>query len=198
MRLGVLGGTFDPIHYAHLFIGEEARVRLGLHQILFVPNHIPPHKCEPNLTPGEHRFAMVEAAIAGNASFKASRVELDRPGPSYTVDTLRILHQEYPAAEVYFISGLDAVVEMADWKEPLEVARLAVIVAVTRPGYASEASLEGLPRELRSRIEVLPSPLIEISSTMLRERVREGLPIRYLTPDPVVEYIDRHGLYRAG
>ncbi|MGC8669459.1 MAG: nicotinate-nucleotide adenylyltransferase [Chthonomonadales bacterium] len=196
MRLGILGGTFDPIHHAHLFIGEEARVRFGLDRVLFVPNRTPPHKCEPDLTPEAHRFAMVELAVASNPRFSASRVELDRPGPSYTVDTLRILKEEYPAAEFYFISGLDAVAEMGSWKEPLAIAKLSTIVAIGRPGFDAENALAALPPDLRLRIEVIASPLMAISSTLLRERVQAGLPIRYLTPDPVIEYIQLHGLYR--
>lgn len=197
MRLGILGGTFDPIHYAHLFVGEEVRVRFDLERVLFVPNRVPPHKCQPALTSEVHRFAMVELAVASNPCFTASRVELDRPGPSYTVDTLRILKQEYPEAQLFFISGLDAVAELATWKEPLEVAKLCVIVAVARPGYDADHALRKLPSSIRQSVEVAASPLMEISSTLLRERVQAGFPIRYLTPDAVVEYIERHGLYRC-
>lgn len=194
MRLGIMGGTFDPIHYAHLFIAEEARTRLELDRVLFVPNGMPPHKKDYEITPAGHRLAMVELATRDNPSFAASRSEIDRPGPSYTVDTLKQIHAEQPGAELFFITGMDAVAEILTWRSSDEVLSLARILAVNRPGFAADKSLPNLEN---GRVELLDAPHLGISSTLIRERVAQSVPIRYLAPEPVVAYIEEHGLYRA-
>lgn len=195
-RLGILGGTFDPIHYAHLFIAEEARARFGLDRVLFVPNGIPAHKKPYAVSPAEDRAAMVALAIRGNAAFECSRVELDRAGPSYAVDTLTDIQAAHPNAEVFFITGIDAVAEVLTWKRHEEVLRLATFIAAERPGYHMQMLRERLSEPQLARVLPMPTLPLDISSTDIRQRVREGLPIRYLTPDPVVEYIAEHELYR--
>ncbi len=195
MRLGILGGTFDPIHQVHLFIGEEARVRLKLDRVVFVPNSVPPHKRPRCIASAEERYEMTVLATRSNPHFGCSRVELDRPGPSYTVDTLRALQTEHPSAELFFIIGLDAAAEISTWRQPEEVIRLARLVTIPRPGYTAEELRAAIPPAYRTRMEMLETPELGISSTMIRERVGAGLPIRYLTPDAVVEYIAERGLY---
>ncbi len=199
MRLGILGGTFDPIHYGHLVVAEECRVRLGLERVLFIPAGQPPHKRGRVISPAEHRVAMVELAIASNPGFKLSRVEVDRVGPSYTVDTLVQLREEYgPRAELHFIVGMDALAEMLTWHEPARLAALCQIVAVTRPGTEAFdlAALEPKIPQARERIRILPAPELRIAASDLRWRVAHGLPIKYQLPEPVEEYVYRHGLYR--
>jgi len=197
MRIGVLGGTFDPIHNAHLFVAEDARVRLGLDTVLVVPNGIPPHKKEYTVTPAEHRLRMVELAVRGTAHLRAEPMEVYREGPSYTADTLRALRDEHPGGEIVFITGADAVAEIGTWHEPEQVVRLCRLVAVSRPGMGLNDLKDRVPPELFPFIEVHTAPEIGISATMIRERVREGLPVCYLTPDAVVRYIEEHKLYRA-
>jgi len=198
MRLGIMGGTFDPIHYGHLFIAEEARVRYRLSQVLFVPNGRPPHKREGDVTPAEHRLAMVQRAIQSNPHFECSRMELNRPGLSYTVETLTLLRAEYVDAEFFYITGVDAVADILTWKRHEDVIRLATFIAAARPGFEISRLKERLPEDYLARILLLRSTGLEISSTEIRERVRQGLPIRYLMPDTVREYIEEFPLYRAG
>jgi len=197
MRIGVLGGTFDPIHNAHLFVAEDARVRLGLDTVLVVPNGVPPHKKEYTVTPAEDRLRMVELAVKGRAHLRAEPMEVYREGPSYTADTLRALRDEHPGGEIVFITGADAVAEIGTWHEPEQVVRLCRLVAVSRPGMGLNDLKDRVPPELFPFIEVHTAPEIGISATMIRERVREGLPVCYLTPDAVVRYIEEHKLYRA-
>lgn len=195
-RIGILGGTFDPIHYAHLFIAEEARVRIGLDQVLFIPNGQPPHKKPYEVTAAVHRLEMTRLAIQGNPAFECSSIEAEREGPSYSVDTLERLHTDHPGAEIYFITGFDAVAELSTWMRHEEVVRLCRFVAVARPGTGAAELERRLPASYLKRIEILESTDLGISSTEIREQVRAGRPIRYLTPDSVVEYIARHGLYK--
>jgi len=198
MRIGVLGGTFDPIHLAHLVAAEEVRVRIALERVLFVPAGMPPHKLHVNVTPTKHRLKMVELAIADNPHFTLSRVDIDRFGPSYTVDTIELLHDEYgPEAEIYFIMGSDSLSELLTWHKPERLIRLCRIVALTRPGH--RVDLKELNRLLPgaiARVQLLDMPLLEISGTELQRRVRAGLPIKYLVPPAVEAYIHRHGLYQ--
>lgn len=196
MRLGILGGTFDPIHYAHLFVAEDARHAVGLDRVLFVPNRHPPHKLGAPLAPAEERLAMVRLAVAGNPRFECSDVEVRREGLSYTADTLAELHGMYPDAELHFIIGLDAVLELASWHRPDDVVRLARLVAVARPGYPAEECASRLPAEYLDRMTILPTLGLELSSSALRERVRTGRSIRYLTPDAVLSHIESRRLYR--
>ncbi len=192
-----MGGTFDPIHYGHLLAAEEARYRFGLSQVIFVPCGTPPHKKTYEVTPAEHRYAMTVLATASNQYFAVSRVEIDRPGPSYAVDTVKIFrHQFGERSELFFITGIDAVLEILTWKSHDELIQLCRFIAVTRPGYDAQKLREKLPPSYLTKIDLLVIPGLDISSTMIRERVRKGEPIRYLTPDAVCDYIVKHGLYR--
>jgi len=211
-RLGIMGGTFDPIHDGHLLAAEGARWHVKLDQVLFVPTGQPWQKPVVVADP-EHRFRMTELAIASNPAFAASRVELDQPGPTYTVETLRRLREDLPdEARLFLILGADVVLQLPSWKDPAEVLELAELVAVSRPGYdlgGLEAALaatlqesgagEGLQgrRPPTPRLHTVPIPQLAVSSTDLRTRVAAGAPIRYLTPDPVVDYIAEHRLYRG-
>jgi nicotinate-nucleotide adenylyltransferase len=191
-RIGVMGGTFDPIHHGHLFAAAEVHHASSLDRVVFVPTGQPWQKTESNVTPGEQRLEMTKIAIASNDAFDVSRIEVDRGGPTYTVDTLRELRED--DAELFFITGADAILEILTWKDPDEALALATFVAVTRPGHDLNdlASLE-----MGDRVVVLEIPALAISSTDIRRRVAEGRPIRYLVPDAVAGYIAEHGLYRA-
>jgi nicotinate-nucleotide adenylyltransferase len=197
MRIGLLGGTFDPIHHGHLFIAEDARLRLNLDRVLIVPNGIPPHKKPYDVAPAEHRMRMARLALCDSTVLEADDTEVSAPGPSYTVQTLRAMRERYQNDEIVFITGVDAVAEIGSWREPDEVVRLSSVVAVSRPGYEFAALEAAVPARLLAHIRTLETPEIGISSTAIRERVAHGLPIRYLTPDPVVAYIARTGLYRG-
>jgi len=195
-RIGVLGGTFDPIHHAHLVAAQEAAWAMQLERVLFVPARQPPHKLNEPITRAHHRLAMTAAAIAANPLFDVSTVDIDREGPSYTVDTLRALSG--PGTELWFIIGMDSLRDLASWYDPGGILELARVVAVGRPGNVTvdPASLEAAVPRAKGRIHLAPMPPLDISSTDIRERVATGRPIRYLTPDPVVAYIAEHGLYR--
>ncbi|UCH32981.1 MAG: nicotinate-nucleotide adenylyltransferase [Armatimonadota bacterium] len=197
MRLGVMGGTFDPIHYGHLVAAEEARACFGLDVVTFVPCGQPPHKKDYAVTTPEHRYAMTVTATCTNPHFSTSRIELERDGPSYTIDTLHQLHGEHPAAELFFITGADAVHELLTWRDPEQLVASCQLIAVTRPGY----DLDGLERDLGDlarRVRAIEAPGVNISSTQIRERVARGQSIKYLTPEPVEAYIAKHRLYRDG
>ncbi|RPF47129.1 nicotinate-nucleotide adenylyltransferase [Thermodesulfitimonas autotrophica] len=199
VRIGLMGGTFDPIHYGHLVAAEDARYELGLEKVVFIPAGQPPHKPKELVSEAAHRVAMVRLAIATNPCFELSTVEVERPGPSYTVDTVAAFRKQYPAGEFYFITGADAVAEILSWHRAEELLTLCRVVAVTRPGYVLDnlrERLAGLDAYLWRKIRVLPVPGVAISSTAIRERVREGRPIRYLLPDQVEAYIKEQGLYR--
>jgi len=197
-KVGVLGGTFDPVHYGHLAIAEEARVRLELDTVLLMPARLQPLRQNERATTPEHRAAMLERAIIGNPNFALSRIEFERPGPSFTADTMALLRERQPrGSELFFILGVDALADLPRWKDPERLITLCRLVAFNRPGCTFE------PRELflkmpllRERIIFLEGPRLEISSTDLRRRIRHGLPIRYLLPDAVAEYIQSHRLYR--
>ncbi len=195
-RLGILGGTFDPPHYGHLILAEMAADGLSLDCVLFVPAADPPHKGALRAS-AEHRAALVERAIAGNPRFALSRVDLDRPGPHYTADMLRLLRQEFPAAELVFLIGSDSLRDLPKWSRPGELIRLARLGVMHRPGSAPDlAQLEqGIPG-IRERVDWIDAPQIDISATNLARRVSAGLSIRYQTPDAVRAYIEAHNLYR--
>ncbi|WP_135257500.1 nicotinate-nucleotide adenylyltransferase [Thermus caldilimi] len=186
MRIGLFGGSFDPIHLGHLLAAAEARAALGLDLVLFVVAARPPHKTP--VAPAEARYEMVLLATAEEKGFWASRLELDRPGPSYTVDTLREARRLFPEDELFFITGADAYRDILTWKEGGRLPELATLVAVARPGYP----LEGMP------VPVVPLlvPEVGISSTEIRRRIRQGESIRFWVPRPVEVYLERHGLYR--
>jgi nicotinate-nucleotide adenylyltransferase len=202
-RLGVFGGTFDPIHLGHLVIAQEAAVRLRLERVLFVPTGQPPHKALTSISSAGQRHRMVEVAIADNSCFALSTAELHRPGPSYTIDTLAQLRVEYGAdAALYLIMGGDMVYDLPEWRDPAEIVRqVAGIAALHRPGYgfAPErvAELEQQLPGLGAALHPLEGPLLDISATQIRARVRQGMPIRYLVPDGVAAFIHEHGLYQA-
>jgi len=195
-RLGIMGGTFDPIHVGHLIAAEEARLRFRLGRVIFMPNHQPPHKKDYPVTPAEHRYGMVVLATASNPHFFASRLELDRPGPSYAIDTLRALAACEQTRELYFITGADAILQILTWRRPEELAELCSFIAVTRPGYDLAEMQRRVGAKLMARVHPLAAPGVEISSTQLRERAARGQSLRYLTPAPVATYIAKHGLYR--
>jgi nicotinate-nucleotide adenylyltransferase len=198
MKIGLLGGTFDPIHMGHLVIAEEVRLKLALDEVLFIPAGQPWLKSERRVAPGEHRLEMLKLAIGSNPHFKVSTIELERPSASYSVDTVLALKDELGAeVELYFIAGFDALAELPIWKEPSRLLELCQIVAVRRPGYAELdwRSLEQAIPGVSSRVVVVDVPQIDISSTQIRERAAEGLSIRYLVPEAVEGYILKHRLY---
>ena len=201
MNIGVLGGTFDPIHNGHLIIAEEARVKLGLERVIFVPAGKPWLKEHRDIAPGEHRLEMIRLAIAANPRFSVSTVDLDRVGPSYTVHTLPDLRRELSGeVDFYFILGIDALAGLPSWKEPEGVVEMCHLVAARRPG-AGALDLESLERSMpciSSRIIFLDNPLVDISSTGIRERVAADLPIADLVPAAVARYIREQGLYVKG
>lgn len=189
-RVGVMGGTFDPIHNGHLVAANEVAQYFGLDEVIFVPTGQPTGK--PDATTAEHRYLMTVIATAANPSFTVSRVDLDRDRPTYTIDTLRDVHRERPDAELFFITGADAIAEILDWKDVTELWELAHFVAVSRPGHP--LTISGLPEQDVSLLEV---PALAISSTDCRSRVGRGFPVWYLVPDGVVQYIAKHHLYRS-
>lgn len=191
-RLGVMGGTFDPIHHGHLVAASEVAAQYELDEVVFVPTGAPTFKQDVPVTPAEHRYLMTVIATASNPSFTVSRVDIDRPGLTYTVDTLRDLAAERPEADLYFITGADAIEQILTWKDAEELFARAQFVAVTRPGH--QLSVDGLPTDRVSQWEI---PALAISSTDVRARARAGKPVWYLVPDGVVQYIAKHGLYRG-
>lgn len=194
-----MGGTFDPIHLGHLVAADAARHALGLDRVIFVPAGQPPHKPGRDITPAEHRFAMTLLATLDHPAFEVSRIELERSAPSYTIDTLRQFREDHPDADLWFITGADAILEILNWREPQELLAQARFVAATRPGYPLrrlEAVKEALGPFSRDRIRTLEVPALAIASRDLRERVRTGRPIRYLVPREVEAYIHKMGLYR--
>ncbi len=200
MRVGVLGGTFDPIHIAHLILAEEARVCLGLEEVVFVVAGRPWMKADYPVSSGELRLEMVRLAVAPNPFFRASAVEVDRPGPSYTVDTLETLRQEWGAeAEVYFLLGMDALADLPRWKEPERFLELCTPVVFDRPEHPRSAldEIEAQLPGLRNKLRFLDGPSIGVSSTDVRRRVAQGKSIRYLVPAQVERFITERGLYQS-
>lgn len=197
-RLGIMGGTFDPVHIGHLACAEQVRDAFGLDGVVFMPAGDPWMKKSKGVTDAEMRYAMVRLAVADNPHFDASRLEIDRAGETYTVDTLRALRAHYPEnVELYFISGADAVFNILKWRDSDEIGKLARLVVVTRPGYVLN---DARRKYMRTHASILHMSSIEvtalsISSTDLREKVKKGRSIRYLVPQPVAEYIEQHGLY---
>jgi nicotinate-nucleotide adenylyltransferase len=194
--VGIMGGTFDPIHYGHLVAAEEARLQLELARVIFVPNGHPPHKKDYDVTAAERRHEMVFLATAGNPGFETSRVELDREGPSYSVDTLAEFRRRFGAdTRLYFITGADAVLELLTWHEPHRLVEMCEIIAVIRPGYDLRRLEGALGADLMARCRVLAIPGVDISSTGLRRRAAGGESLRYFTPPAVEQYIEAHRLY---
>ncbi|MFG6445521.1 nicotinate-nucleotide adenylyltransferase [Microbacterium sp. P06] len=189
-RIGVMGGTFDPIHHGHLVAASEVAQSFDLDEVIFVPTGRPWQK--QKVSPSEDRYLMTVIATASNPQFTVSRVDVDRDGPTYTIDTLRDLQTQRPGAELFFITGADAVAQILGWRDHDELWGLAHFVAVSRPGHV--LSIDGLPRDYVSQLEI---PALAISSTDCRDRVRRGNPVWYLVPDGVVQYIEKHHLYRS-
>jgi nicotinate-nucleotide adenylyltransferase len=192
MRIGIMGGTFDPIHHGHLVAAEEVRYAFRLDKVVFVPAGRPWQKDERGVTPAELRYEMTKRAVEGEPSFEVSRMEIDRSGPTYTIDTLRGYRACAPQAELFFITGADAISQILSWKDADDALELATFVAVTRPAH----DLGEIGPRVRERVEILEIPALAISSTDIRRRVAEGRPVRYLVPDAVGRFIDEHGLYR--
>jgi nicotinate-nucleotide adenylyltransferase len=199
-KIGILGGTFDPIHMGHLIVAEDIRQKMGLGEVLFIPAGRPWLKIkeEKPVSPAEHRLAMVKLAIASNPYFKVSTIEIDRPGLSYSIDTVLELKAELgTGAEIHFIVGPDALAEFPQWKEPVRLLEICQVVGIGRPGHA-QADLRKLERSVPSaskRIMLINVPQIDISASEIRNRVAQGLSIRYLVPDSVEKYIAEHQLY---
>jgi len=190
MRLGVMGGTFDPIHHGHLVAASEVQSLFGLDEVVFVPTGQPWQKAAQDVSPAEDRYLMTVIATASNPRFTVSRVDIDRPGPTYTIDTLRDIRAERPDAELFFITGADALAEILSWKDSELLFELAHFIGVTRPGH--ELSDKGLPEH---RVTLQEVPAMAISSTDCRARVAGGEPVWYLVPDGVVQYINKYRLY---
>ncbi len=199
MRIGVMGGTFDPIHLGHLVTAEAVRHRFGLQQVVFVPTGRPPHKEGSAVSSAEHRYVMTFLAVVSNPQFSVSRVEIDRPGYSYTYDTMLSLGEVYgPDCELYFITGADVMRDIHTWHRADELMTLCHFVAASRPGYGLNDYMAQIDIERirqRGHIHLLEVPAMAISSTDLRRRVRGAEPIRYLVPEAVENYIYEHGLY---
>ena len=194
MRLGLLGGTFDPVHFGHLILGETAREQLGLGSVLFMPTGQPWRKAARNITPAAHRVEMLRRAIADNPAFELSLIEVERGGPSYTVDTLQGLVSARPGLEIFLIIGEDSLLDLPNWKAPERVVELATLAVAARgPEKPAAGAAAGY---LGDRTVWLDMPLIDISATDIRERVRQGRSIRYVVPDVVAAYIREQGLYR--
>ena len=191
-RLGVMGGTFDPIHHGHLVAASEVQSLFELDEVVFVPTGIPWQKDEREVSPAEDRYLMTVIATASNPRFSTSRVDIDRRAPTFTVDTLTDLRTQFPDHEMFFITGADALAQILSWKRVDELFDLAHLVGVTRPGFRLDR--EHLPDRAVSLVEV---PAMAISSTDCRQRVGRGQPVWYLVPDGVVQYIGKRGLYRA-
>ncbi len=185
-----MGGTFDPVHHGHLVAASEVQALLNLDEVVFVPTGQPWQKDGTGVSPAEHRYLMTVIATASNPRFTVSRVDIDRDGPTYTIDTLRDLREQRPDAELFFITGADALAQILTWKDVGELWSLAHFVGVTRPGHV--LSDKGLPTDKITLTEV---PALAISSTDCRERVGRGEPVWYLVPDGVVQYIGKHRLY---
>lgn len=206
LRLGIMGGAFDPVHIAHLVTAEEALLQFGLDQVVFMPAGRHPHKPR-RLAPAEFRYLLVSVATAADPRFFVSRYELDREETAYTVDTLEFLrHTLAEDAEIYFITGADAVLDILTWKRPDRVLELSSLIAATRPGYELDrltqvlgrlSSIAGAPAG-SSRVQVMEIPALAISSSMIRERLSQGRAVRYLLPGAVGQLIEKSGYYRQG
>lgn len=197
LRIGIMGGTFDPIHYGHLVTAEQAHYRFGLDKVVFVPSGHPPHKPNKSISDAHHRESMTILATKDNPHFEVSSVEVDRPGPSYAVDTVKAFCDTYPAdTQLFFITGADAILQMMGWKDSATLIQLCEFIAATRPGYSLAADeINGIFGDNARRIHFFEVPALAISSTDIRARVNAGGPVRYLLPDSVVDYMSVAGLY---
>lgn len=190
IRLGVMGGTFDPIHYGHLVAASQAASAFKLDKVLFVPTGEPWQK--QTITDAEHRLAMTKLAIDGNSLFEISTVDVRRAGPTFTIDTLRDIHESNPEADVFFITGADSIAQIDSWKDSSQIWPLAHFVGVTRPGHSLE-----VPKSAAGEVSLLEIPALAISSTDIRARVESGKPIDYLLPNSVIDYIHANHIYQG-
>jgi nicotinate-nucleotide adenylyltransferase len=188
MKIAILGGTFNPIHIGHLILAEEAREKLGLERIIFVPAYLPPHKDNSHIAEALHRYSMVKLAIKKNNYFSVSDIEIKRDGRSYTIDTVREFKRTYPDDDLYFIIGSDLLKYLDDWKDLDEIIKMVKFVVATRPGYL----LEKIP----SHIATLPIRAVDISGFEIRKAIEEDKSFRYLVPEAVFNYIGKHRLYK--
>ena len=199
-RIGIMGGTFDPIHYGHLAAAEAARIEFGLCKVIFMPVGNPPHKQSQAISDAEHRYRMTALATSSNSGFEVSRLEVDKAGITYTFDTMKELRNIYGEAPArYFITGADAVLELLTWYKLGELLTLCKFIAVTRPGFdicKLEQKIAEITSKYDGEIICLEVPLLEISSTDIRERIRSGKPVKYLLPEEVEAYIHKNGLYK--
>jgi len=198
LRLGIMGGTFDPVHFGHLVTAEEALVQFNLDKVVFMPTGRPVRKTHRHVSSAEDRYLMTVIATASNPDFEVSRLEIDRPGDTYTVDTMLQLREIYgPRTELFFISGADAVREILTWKDAGRFAELCTFIAATRPGFDTDlGSLESREGAAVPRVEAMAVPALAISSSDIRDRVSARRPVRYLLPEAVAAYIEKNGLYR--
>ena len=197
MKTGIMGGTFDPIHYGHLLAAEEARINFGIDRLIFVPTGDPPHKNSRKITPAEDRYAMTLLATAGVREYSVSRIEIDRKESTHTVDTLREFIASGIAPEnLYFITGLDAMLSITTWYEFEKIPELCTLVTARRPGYPV-SGIENLPKFIRDKLKYIEIPQFAISSTEIRERARDRKGIRFLVPHLVEIYIESNNLYRG-
>ncbi len=197
-KVGIMGGTFDPIHYGHLVTAEGVRYQFDLEKVIFIPTGKPPHKHRVVTNP-THRLAMTKIATGSNDFFEVSDLEVKREGYSYTIETVREIKRVYPDFQIYFITGADAVLQILTWKDVNALFEMCIFVAVTRPGYnlkSLQKNLNLLPQEFIDRIFPIVVPALAISSTDIRRRVREGVPIKYLLPEAVEDYVYNHNLYK--
>lgn len=197
LRLGIMGGTFDPIHYGHLVAAEEALVQFSLDRVIFMPTGEPARKTHQQVTPAEHRYLMTVIATASNPDFAVSRLEVDRPGVTYTVDTMLELRAMYgPETDLFFITGADAILDILTWKDSARLAGTCTLIAATRPGY-DLSRLSTQPGADAFAIEPMEVPALAISSTDIRTRIAARRPVRYLLPEAVATYIRKNRLYEG-
>jgi nicotinate-nucleotide adenylyltransferase len=198
MRIGILGGTFDPPHIGHLILAEQARVQLKLDEVWFVPAGQPVHKSDQVVSAAKHRVAMVRLAIKGHAHFKLCLVDVERPGPHYSLDLVNALRQQFPRNTWRFIIGADSLADLRKWHKPDELVRCVRLAAARRPGFQPDvAALEHVIPNLRQRLTWISTPTMDIASRDLRARLRKGLSVRYVVPSAVVAYVKQKRLYMA-
>lgn len=198
-KIAIMGGTFDPIHYGHLVTAEAVMHEYQIDQVLFIPSGQPPHKTDSQVTSAEHRYLMTLLATETNPRFFSSRIEIDRKGYTYTIDTIRELKGIYPDSEIYFITGADAFSNILSWKNPEQLLSSCHFVAATRPGYSRQKAAPQIEAVMEKHVDTLhylEVPALSISSSEIRNRVCEGRPIKYLLPETVENYIYKHGLYQ--
>lgn len=200
MKIAVMGGTFDPIHYGHLVVAEAARAKFNFDKVIFMPTGSPAHKQEMDVTEGYHRYQMTVLATSSNPYFEVSKIELERMGITYTIDTIKELKRLFGDIKIYFITGADALLEILTWHKVEELFSICEFIAATRPGFHKkdmEQKLKEISSKFRENINMLDIPALAISSTHIRKRVSEGEPIKYLLPESVEQYIYEKGLYRG-